>query len=492
MTGFARTIIAAGGLAAAATHVALAQPPSGTLPPDPDVSPAAPAGATPAPNTTPSTPASDATPPAPDAAPPAPTPDAAAGTPQAPADAGWGDPGSFGAGADIPTFQTRIYGFIDFHLEKVARTPDSIDSNGGTVYARNPLELDVPNLNVMVQGAIREQYRYYLNLAAPGSGSNSDDESLIVRNAWIELPIVRSYLNLRVGKTYRRFGLYNEILDAVPTFIGIEPPELFDKDHLLLTRTTSIMVHGQAEAGPATINYSVTTGNDERDDKAIPIGADVYIDLPEGLRLGSSFYTTGGDAVPSRAVGDGSPRGGVADWMTHDRFLIVGGYAQLERQNLVLQAEFWDAKHDGERDPDALAVLAAEGNLNRKQLARLFEGGDPAGTPITEVNYHVRTFYARGGYTIPFGTRASITPYGQLDYYSNPETINNKSLGGDNEAGLSDDGKFTKFTLGMVLRPLPQVALKVDASGHLQNFNQRSEFYPEIRFSLSYLWELDR
>jgi hypothetical protein len=413
-----------------------------------------------------------------------------AAPPPADATGGWGDLSSLEGDSAAPTFRTKVYGFIDFHLEKVARTPDSVDENGDTVYARNPLELDVTNLNVMVQGAIHDRYRYFLNLAAPGAGSNADDEPLFVRNAWVELPVVATYLNLRVGKTYRRFGLYNEILDAVPTFIGIEAPELFDKDHLLVTRTTSVMVHGQVDVGPALVSYSATTGNDERDDEAVPFGADVYVDLPFGLRVGSSFYTSGGDAVPSKAVGDGSPRGGVVNWMASDRYLVAGGYAQYERGGLLLQAEGWDAKHDAERDPEALAVLAAEGDLNQSQLDRFFVGGDPAAGANVDASYHVRTFYLRGGYELAVGDRASVTPYFQLDYYSNPETINNKDLGGDNEAGLTDDGRFEKYTVGAVYRPVTPVALKVDGSGHRQDFNGKSEFYPEIRVSLSYLWEL--
>ena len=82
-----------------------------------------------------------------------------------------------------------------------------------------------------------------------GPPATPDDEPLSVRNAWVEVPIYRDRVLLRVGKTYRRFGLYNEILDAVPTFIGIEPPELFDKDHLIVTRTTNVMLHGTLNLG---------------------------------------------------------------------------------------------------------------------------------------------------------------------------------------------------------------------------------------------------
>ncbi|MDD9940239.1 MAG: hypothetical protein OXU20_04155, partial [Myxococcales bacterium] len=69
-------------------------------------------------------------------------------------------------------------------------------------------------------------------------------------------------------------------------------------------------------------------------------------------------------------------------------------------------------------------------------------------------------------------------------------TIAKKDLGGDGEAGISDDGKFQKYTLGTVFRPVPQVALKLDGSAHVQDFNGKSEFYPEIRISFSYLWGL--
>lgn len=211
----------------------------------------------------------------------------------------------------------KIYGFIEGYFEKVGQTPTGIDEAGETVYESHPHEFDVANVHLMVQGTLADRFRYYLNLAAPGSGSPSGDEAAVVRNAWVEAPLVVGLLNLRVGKTYRRFGLYNEILDAAPTFLGIEAPELFDQDHLLLTRTTNLMLHGELNFGESSLAYALMTGNDERAEDQIPIGADVYFDWAETLRLGTSFYTTGGDAVPTRDAG--SPRGGVINWMASDR-----------------------------------------------------------------------------------------------------------------------------------------------------------------------------
>jgi hypothetical protein len=404
--------------------------------------------------------------------------------------AGWGDLATLEAETnDVPVFQGKIYGFIDSYYEKVAKTPDSVDENGDTVYVESPGEFDVLNFNVMIQGSLYEKYRFFVNLASPGAGSNTDDEPIAVRNAWVEAPIVPGYLNVRAGKTYRRFGLYNEILDAVPTFIGIETPEIFDKDHLMVTRTTNLMIHGAADVGPGTLNYSVSTGNDERDSGAFPVGADVNLDTTWGVKVGSSFYTSGGNAVPSRAVGEGSPRGGVVNWMAKDDFVLFGGYAQLQKSGLILQVEAWQSNHDAIRDEASVAQLV-NGRLNPTQLSRFYVNGDPDQGVLTDADYKIRTGYFRAGYEIPVGDLSSVTPYIQGDYYSNPETVKEKDYGGDEEAGLADDGTFLKYTAGVVVRPVSQVALKVDGSAHQLQFNDKTDYYPEIRVSFSYLWEV--
>lgn len=417
-------------------------------------------------------------------------------TAEAPTDWGdagdWGDAADWGAAEAPKVHEARLYGFIDAYGEYVAPAPDSVDGAGETVMDDGGYEFDVPNLHVMVQGTVHGKYRYFVNLAGPGSGSVTEDAPIQVRNAWVEAPLHGRYLILRAGKTYRRFGLYNEQLDAVPTFIGIEPPELFDGDHLMLTRTTNLMLHGSVAAGAMTaIHYSVATGNDERTGSAVPLGADLHLDAGGQLKVGTSFYTSGGAAGPSRAVGDGSPSGGVANWMVEDRYMVLGGYAQVSTGALTVQTEFWHAPHDAERDPDAVASLADAG-LNPRQLKRFFQDGDPArGVADTSVQYAVQTAYLRAGYQFPLGGEASLTPYVQADWYSNPETVADKSVGGDAEAGLADDGRFLKYTAGFVARPVPEVAVKLDGSAHQLTFNDRQVLYPEVRVSFSYLWQLD-
>ncbi len=393
--------------------------------------------------------------------------------------------------ADDDGNSVRLYGFIEGYFEKVSQTPTGVAADGSTIFEENPHEFDVSNLNVMVQGTLEHDFRYFVNLAAPGSGSPSSDAAIALRNAWVEAPLAGSQLVLRIGKTYRRFGIYNEILDAAPTFIGIEAPELFDNDHLLLTRTTNLMLHGQFVGGEHTFGYALMTGNDERADDAIPVGADIFYDWAESVRIGSSFYWTGGAAEPTRAVGEGSPRGGVINWMAEDEYTVIGAYLALQLDEFVFEGAYWHALHDAKRDPEAvLQLLGAD--LNPRQRTRFgLDGESPTagGVPV-DVQYTVQTFYARLGYAIDTDVGEWV-PYAQFDVYRNPETISAKAFGGDAEAGLSDDGQFIKATAGLVYRPLPAIALKIDGSTHIQQFNGETVQYPEIRAALSYYWQME-
>jgi hypothetical protein len=465
-----------------AAGAAAAQPDAGPLDEDPAPAEGQPAGGEAGSPGAPDQPAAPA--PAP---PPAPRPRASRSVDEVEGE----DPNvADSLGIQPEVFTARLYGFIDAHFEQVARTPVGVNEDGDTIMASNPSEIDVTNFNVMLQGTIYSRYRYFVNLAAPGAGSPAQDSGVAVRNAWVELPLFREYVNFRIGKTYRRFGLYNEQLDAVPTFIGIEPPEMFDDDHLLLTRTTNIMLHGRFTLRDDSVSYALTTGTDERAAREVPIGADLRYDHGNLVRVGTSYYTTSGDAAPSVAPGDGPPLGGVASWMERDEFSVAGGYGQLSAAGFLLQAEFWLAHHRARRDPDrVLALLDADPPLNQRQLDRfgLLDPEDPM--PVVSARYSVKTGYVRTGYTFPVQSW-TITPYGQFDYYDNPEIIDDQESGGDNEAGLSDDGVFYKSTLGVVLRPVSFIAVKLDGSTHTQEFNGERITYPEFRSSFSFYWEL--
>ncbi|MCH7816987.1 MAG: hypothetical protein IIC60_10510 [Proteobacteria bacterium] len=189
-------------------------------------------------------------------------------------------------------------------------------------------------------------------------------------------------------------------------------------------------------------------------------------------------------------VGDGSPRTGVLPWMAADDFDIFGAYGEFQMGNWLLQAEYWNASHDATRDAAAVVDVINNAGINQAQLNRFLL--DPSG-PVTASNvrlngdYEIDTWYIRAGYSMVTSIGEWV-PYLQWDVYENPETIQNKRWGGDNEAGLSDNGEFTKGTIGLIYRPVPDVAIKFDISTHFQDFNGRSQSYPEIRFDISYIF----
>jgi hypothetical protein len=375
-----------------------------------------------------------------------------------------------------------VYGYMASRYEKLWREPAF--EGGRIVRANAPGEFSQPSFNLMLQQEVGPKFKAYVNL------SGADAEQVDVRNMWGEVTLSR-LVSVRFGKTYRKFGLYNEILDAVPTYYGIEPPEMFDGDHLLLSRTTTLMVHGSADIGPGTFSYSVSNDNGEGDifGNALPVGIDAnYVFGYGSYKIGFSGYSSNGPANAGSAVGDGSPAAGVLPWMAEDDFSVFATYAQAEVGAMTLQFEYAQADHNGIRDVAGVMTVVNSASLNDAQRARFLF--DPSGA-VTEANvrtsadFSVKTWYVRAGYSIETD-RGEFAPYLQWDWYSNPETIAKKTFGGDNEAGVADNGVFNKATLGVVYRPTPAVAVKLDGSTHLYRFHGSDVAYPEIRLDVSY------
>jgi hypothetical protein len=220
------------------------------------------------------------------------------------------------------------------------------------------------------------------------------------------------------------------------------------------------------------------------------MGLDLRFDFRPGILVGASYYTTNGYAGPSHDVDGGNPIGGVANWMEQDVFQVYSLFGQVKTKGLTFELEYTAAQHDAVRSPERVAALIDAG-LNPAQLERFFMDPDnpSEANVITDTNYQVRAAYTRLGYEFRAGTW-EFTPYAQVDYYTNPENIDSEDFGGDHEAGLSDDGVFLKSTLGLIVKPARFFAIKIDGSTHTQDFNGKSETYPEVRTQFSLYWEL--
>lgn len=381
-----------------------------------------------------------------------------------------------------------FYGFLNFNAEKVFNEP-SRDAFGNTVDESGPFEMANPSFHIYGGSRLSENFTVFFNLG-------KDDDNIQLVNAWGNWKIADMF-QIRAGRQYRRFGLFNERLDQIPTYSGIEPPELFDNDHLLLPRTSLFSIHGEKKMGRRTFKYFLTTSNGESgaEKKVFPIGWDLRY-ATSFFMIGASGYTSNLTSTKSQStvgLGDGSPSAGVLPWMTGDKYSVFGVFAETRQGNLSIKAAYFTASHDAVRNPDDVITLAQNGLLNQAQIDRMLNAGaDLTALTTADVNtngdYTVNTWYLRVSYDINT-TRGKLTPYFFLDHYKNPETIGSKGFGGDNEAGVADDGKFLKPSIGFVYRPVEKVAIKIDGSSHNYNFNGKKDSYPEIRIDVSYMFK---
>jgi hypothetical protein len=127
-------------------------------------------------------------------------------------------------------------------------------------------------------------------------------------------------------------------------------------------------------------------------------------------------------------LGEGPPKGGILFWMEGDRFVVAGVFLEKQPGKLLIQTEYYNAVHDAVRNPEAVLDVIQNANINDAQRDRA----------------------------------------------------------GDEEAGLADNGIFWKPSAGLVYRPLPNVAIKLDGSYHVQKFNGPNVAYPELRLDFSF------
>lgn len=383
-----------------------------------------------------------------------------------------------------------LYGYINSNLQKTFNYPTQ-NADGSTTTSSDPYEWDpVRNFHIYGKGNFTGKVGYLFNLAR-------NNDFLEIRNAWGNFALNDAF-QIRVGKMYRKFGLYNERLDQIPTFIGIEAPEMLDTNHLFLTRTTNFMVHGEFQNPRSVISYALMTDNGEGGAKknVASLGWDLrYKSYVNSLIIGTSGYSSSisnRNTTSTVEFGNGSPRGGILPWMNGDRFNVMGIFLEKQIGKVLIQSEYYNAAHTAERNPEMVLALINEAGLTSFQRDRFLKSNE--GQPNSDltandvqqnVKYNVQTWYVRLGYNIQ-SKIGQFVPYLFLDWMSHPEVIQRKDFGGDDESGLADDGKFWKPSAGLVYRPVSNVAIKLDGSYHIQNFNGKSVSYPEVRLDFSF------
>jgi hypothetical protein len=230
--------------------------------------------------------------------------------------------------------------------------------------------------------------------------------------------------------------------------------------------------------------------------KLLPLGWDLrYKSFTQSLIVGTSGYSSSINSQKTTStvdLGGGPPQGGILPWMAGDNFTIFGFFVEKQVGKVLVQAEYYNSKHTGERDPASVLEVIDQAGINAAQRARFLGANankpNAALTPadvVVNTTFNVQTWYVRLGYDIQT-TRGQFVPYVFMDWMSHPEGIRSKSYGGDDESGLADDGKFMKPSLGVVYRPIPTVAVKLDGSIHTQKFNGKTVSYPELRVDFSF------
>jgi len=276
-------------------------------------------------------------------------------------------------GIDVVDKRFKFYGYIDAYEEKTFRVP-SVNDSGTTSHQDVPFEWNpARNFHLYGSGNLTDNIDVLINIA------RISGDGLEIRNAWGNFKIKKQF-QVRVGKMYRRFGLYNERLDQIPTFIGIEPPELFDVDHLFLTRTTNFMVHGVFNIGRNELLYSLTTENGEGGaaSNVIPIGWDLRFKSASTI-IGTSGFTSSinSNNLTSSTIdfGKGSPKGGVLPWMQGDHFGVFGAFIEKKLGNLLVQAEYWVsiARPRSLPHPSSFSQIVFSGSLSAPSLSVNFK-----------------------------------------------------------------------------------------------------------------------
>lgn len=388
--------------------------------------------------------------------------------------------------------EVRLRGFVEARLAKgTGLPPINVDHKEGSDPQRKPesqpLWFGLPEFRARLDASARDRLTASINLWVPAISTGHVESHGPLSEAWVDTVILPALLSVRLGLFSRPFGLYGESYGRTALFLGVEPPEYLDRDHPLLTRATHVMLHGAVQSGGHALTYSAMTGREEVSNTAIPLGVDLRYTFEDKVVVGTSLGWSGGRVAPASGSDFYDARGGAAPWARLEEYLVYGGFGRLSLGGLRLEAELFRADHSIERDPVALEPVcrAVPGwQWDRLRCSR----GNHKAYPYTVTTGTVLAAYVfEDG---PFGLRA-LAPYVRAETYRNPETVRPIGLGGDEEAGLTSDGRFDKYALGLAMRPTPALSIRIEECQHRQSIEGKDRPTREARLSLTYAWDVD-
>jgi len=383
-----------------------------------------------------------------------------------------------------------FYGFLDAGTEKYY----GIDGTEVANYKDENWEFKQPRFHLYGVSHLSKTFTVFFNL-----GHTVSTKNLELTNAWGNIKI-KEGLQLRLGKMYRRFDLFNERLDQTAAIIGIDPPEMYDPTQYILPIYSLAMLHGNLPIKKSVFSYALMLNNGESgaEKNVLPLGWDFRLKNDKFL-VGTSGYLSNigtNFSLPSVGFGKDTPEGAIRPWIQSEKYWVTGFYGEALLGNFSIKSGYYFSYHQAFRNPDKVLEVIQNVRLEKDHLKR-FVGTANYQKPLAELsskdiivatNYWVQTFYVRLAYNI-YTPQGQFIPFLFADYIENSETIPDKNYGGSSKMGLADDGAFFRPTVGLMYKPIDNVAFKSELSFYNAEILDKKLSYPELRFQVAYMFK---
>lgn len=379
--------------------------------------------------------------------------------------------------------ELHLFGYTSFLHQKINNQPE-LDSLGKTINLNSHSDWDISKFNLILQQSFDKNFSFYLNLT----------NNFEVNNVF-GLYSLNRYYNFKLGKIYRKFGHFNHIREASPFNYGIEIPESFQSNHLILDINTVFEFSGKAKLFSNNLSYTANFSfiDNINNGFSFPFGFDLRYQKSNAYTFGTSFYYSGSEAISDIGFNEGISKNGVLPWMTNDEFTVLDIFLEYKYQNFTLVGEWINSNHNSLRNGENVFEMSVNKNdgrflINEKQIDRLkinkSKGFEPSNIRQV-VDYSIENYYVILTYNW-VSKIGLVSPFIKAEKYSNPELIENINYGGDNEVGRTDDGKISKYVLGLSFYPINEIALKLAAG--IDSYNYNDDLHNVYNYKLEFFY----